>query len=188
MLPKIKYINIFIYIYILYTYYIYIYICVCACIFVSMNWGTAWHWVLHLLHCGPVEVPIGPRLDMFPLPPNDFPRQMSCCCLAVANAPETVWSLGARGSYGCHGACFKFLWGRGLPCGVSGKFTMDSYKIITVLNKRCGGNQIPNQRLANSLLACLAYYLTQASDPCCLRHCGMEPSTFFVATCQLLLV
>lgn len=29
------------------------------------------------------------------------------------------------------------------------RLTMSSYKIIVVLNKRCGGNQIPNQRMAD---------------------------------------
>ena len=60
----------------------------------------------------------------------------ACCCLAVASAPETVWSLGPRGVTCCHGAFLKFFW-ESLR-----RLTMSSYK-------RCGGNQIPNQRMSD---------------------------------------
>ena len=60
----------------------------------------------------------------------------ACCCLAVASAPETVWRLGPRGVTCCHGAFLKFFW-ESLR-----RLTMSSYK-------RCGGNQIPNQRMSD---------------------------------------
>ena len=131
-----------------------------------------------MLHRGPVEVPLCPRLDSsLHWPPTLHGRwargQLLLSCGQYSRNSAESWTTG------------RLLWPwcifpvslavLGFPAVFPER--MSSYKILLVLNDSWESNT--QEENADTPLTCLAHYLTQASNPFCLRHCKMEPLTFY---------